>query len=168
MELGETERGYTELYEGHLLVWPSQSVRHSIATLNLAFQLDPQLPDDLHIVLATDVDLQLAKPDEPGFVRRPDLVVMRNTAGDRVDEECGLLRASDIVLVVEVVEPHSRRTDFVVKRADYADAGIPGYWVIDLEPLVSLTPYRDAPAVTREFITTAPFPLTVRVDTLLD
>lgn len=93
---------------------------------------------------------------------------MRNTAGDRVDEECGLLRASDIVLVVEVVEPHSRRTDFVVKRADYADAGIPGYWVIDLEPLVSLTPYRDAPAVTREFITTAPFPLTVRVDTLLD
>jgi Uma2 family endonuclease len=69
---------------------------------------------------------------------------------------------------MEVVEPHSRRTDFVVKRADYADAGIPDCWVIDLEPFVSLTPRRGGPAVTGEFTTTVSFPLTVRIDALLD
>jgi hypothetical protein len=42
IELGETERGYTELHEGHLLVWPNQSVRHGIATSNLAFSSTPK------------------------------------------------------------------------------------------------------------------------------
>jgi hypothetical protein len=69
--------------------------------------------------------------------------------------------------VVEVVSPGSRRTDHVVKRAEYTDAGIPNYWIVDLEPSVSLTDcYSDRPAVTGEFTTSTPLPLTVRLDEL--
>lgn len=38
------------------------------------------------------------------------------------------------VLVVEVISPlHGRRRDLVEKRHDYAAAGVPSYWVIDLD-----------------------------------
>ncbi len=40
-----------------------------------------------------------------------------------------------MLVVVEIVAPESRRTDNVIKRAEYADAGVPHYWTIDLEGL---------------------------------
>ena len=36
------------------------------------------------------------------------------------------------MLVVEIISRGSRRTDTVIKRGEYADAGIPHYWIIDL------------------------------------
>jgi Uma2 family endonuclease len=38
-----------------------------------------------------------------------------------------------VLLVVEVVLPGSRTNDRVTKRATYAEAGIPHYWLVDLE-----------------------------------
>ncbi len=43
------------------------------------------------------------------------------------------MRASETDLVVEVVSRDSRRTDTVIKRQDYADAGIPHCWTVDPE-----------------------------------
>ena len=43
-----------------------------------------------------------------------------------------MLRASEVVLAVEIVSPGSERTDHTVKPLEYADAGIPHYWVVDL------------------------------------
>jgi len=53
-----------------------------------------------------------------------------------------MLQTEVTVLVVEVVSPQSERIDYVVKHGEYADAGIPHYWVIDLESSESLTAYR--------------------------
>lgn len=36
-----------------------------------------------------------------------------------------------VALVVEIVSPGSQTNDRVTKRATYADAGIPAYWMID-------------------------------------
>lgn len=172
--LGEIESGYAELQEGHLLMSPSPAVDHNIASGELLLQLAPHLPPDFRLVQDIDVNLELAEPEQPGFVRRPDLVVVRRDAVRRVKGGKGLLRASDVVLAVEIVSPGSRRTDYMIKRAEYADAGIPNYWIIDLDPPVSLVVchlagefgYQDATAVTGEFTTTIPFPLTVHVDRL--
>jgi Uma2 family endonuclease len=49
-----------------------------------------------------------------------------------VHREGGLVRAADVVLAVEIISRGSRRLDTVVKAAEYADAGIPHYWVVDL------------------------------------
>ena len=40
--------------------------------------------------------------------------------------------------MAEFVSPGSKPTDHVAKRADYADAGIPHYWIVDLDEPVSL------------------------------
>ncbi len=86
-ELGEPESGYSELQEGRILMSPSPSPNHSHASLRLAMQFVDQLPTDLEIIQDVDVDLELVPYGDPGFSRRPDLVVIPRSARDRVSDE---------------------------------------------------------------------------------
>jgi len=172
--LGEDEHGRTELQEGSIVMSPSPTPNHNVAALSLAMQLMPQLPAHLEVILAIDVDLQLVRADQPGTSRRPDLVVVERSARRRVSGTGGLIRASDVRLVVEIVSDGSRRMDNIVKRAEYADAGIPHYWIIDLDGPVSLASchlaeafgYSDGGEVTTEFRTSEPFDIRVTLDDL--
>jgi Uma2 family endonuclease len=75
---------------------------------------------------------------------------------------------------VEIMQPGSVRMDHVVKRGEYADAGIPYYWIIDLEVPVSLIEcrlvedagYQDNGIVTGGFVTSLPFPVRIDLDSL--
>lgn len=173
-QLGETGWGYTELMEGRILVSPSPSAKHNIAGLALAMQLAPQLPGTVRVIQDVDVDLELVPADQPGVVRRPDLVLVDDKAIDRVDRDGGLLRAGDLLVVIEIVSPGSRRLDHVTKRHEYADAAIPHYWIIDLDVPVSLLAhhladgfgYADSGTVTGTFTTTTPCPLQLQLDQL--
>ena len=167
---GETELGYDELVEGRVVMSPSPVPDHNRPVFRVAVQVEPQLPPELEVLLYLDVDLELAPPDAPGFTRRPDLIVARRTARERVRQESGIIRATEVVVAAEFVSPGSRRTDHVAKRSDYADAGIPHYWIVDLDDPISLVAYHlggelgyvDGGAVTGIFTTTEPFP--VRLD----
>jgi Uma2 family endonuclease len=169
--LGEV--GHAELVEGRLVLSPTALVDHNFACGNLIMQLAGQLPADLQVTYAVDVDLELAPPDGPGFVRRPDVVVFQRSAHRR---EGGLLRAAEVVLAVEVMSSNSRYTDRRVKRLDYAEAGIPFYWIIDLDEPISLTSlrlteergYQEAPAETGVHEADEPFPLKIQMDQLSD
>lgn len=171
--LGETEVR-TELEEGNLVMSPSPMPRHMIAIARMLVQLAPQLPPHLEVIPEVDIDLALVPPDQPGSSRRPDLIVARGSAVTRVEAEGGILRASDVLVVVEVLSPGSRRTDRMVKRAEYADAGIPHYWIVDIEPPVSLLAcqlaegagYRDWDEVTGTFTASEPFPVRLDLDRL--
>ena len=68
--LGETEDGYTELFEGRLIMSPNPPGDHNVAALNLGVQLGVQLPEDLEVIPALDVDLELA-PSDRAWVRPP-------------------------------------------------------------------------------------------------
>lgn len=172
--LGETESGYTELQEGLLLVAPSPRPNDNIASGELFAQLRPQTPADLRVIQDIDVDLELALPDKAGFVRRPDLVVVDRAATARIDAEGGLLRAADIRLVVEIVSIGSQRMDHVVKRGEYADAGIPHYWIIDLDQPASVVVchlagefgYQDSMTAIGKVTLDEPFPMTIDLDQL--
>lgn len=172
--LGEDDRYRWELQEGNLVTSPSPTPRHMIASGELRDQIKQQLPPHLRVIQDVDIDLQLAPPDQPGVSRRPDLIVVDRRALDRVDTEGGLLRAGDVCLVVEIVSVGSRRMDYVTKRSEYADAGIPHYWIVDLDPPVTLLAcqlagefgYQDAGAVTGEFITDEPCELKISLDQL--
>ncbi len=133
--LPEDDTHRHELQEGVLVVSPSPTPLHMIVVKRLGTLLDQQLPDGLVAVPDVDVDLELG---DPPSVRRPDMVVVRAAALDRV----GLLRASDAVLVVEVISPESVRRDTKVKVLEYADAGIPHYWTIDPRRPVTATVYQ--------------------------
>jgi Uma2 family endonuclease len=175
-ELGEDDRYRWELQEGNLVMSPSPSPNHMIASGELRDQLKTQLPGTVIVIQDVDIDLQLDRGDQPGTSRRPDLIVVQRSAVERVGTEGGLLRAAEVQVVIEILSPGSRRTDYVIKRAEYADAGIPNYWIVDLEPAnaVSLRACRmtggpgasgyveDGP-VTNTYATGAPYPVTINL-----
>ncbi|MGI5503303.1 Uma2 family endonuclease [Lentzea sp. CA-135723] len=168
--LGAAESGYRELVEGRLVQSPTASPDHNYACGNLISQLSAQLPAHLQVSYALDVDLELAPADAPGFVRRPDLVVFHRGA------VADLVPASEVVLAVEVLSAHSHYTDRRCKRLDYAEAGIPFYWLVDLTAPVSLTAlrltpdrsYEEALPVVEVFEARDPFPLRLVLDQLID
>ena len=63
----------------------------------------------------------------PGKFREPDLLLLC----DRTDRRCQDRYWEGADLVVEVVSPDKPDRDLVEKRADYAEAGIPEYWIAD-------------------------------------
>ena len=123
-----------ELVEGRIVASPRPALPHMIVLDELWGQLRPQLPDDLTAVTEIDLDLQLAQP----VVRIPDLVIIH----DRAIGKRGIVKASDVVLAVEVISPSSIRTDTKVKPMEYADAGVPHLWVVDPQLPVTATAYR--------------------------
>lgn len=58
-------------------------------------------------------------------IRRPDVALF-----DCAPEDLRPLPASMVKLVVEVVSPGSEKTDIAEKKAEYALAGIPWYWIV--------------------------------------
>ncbi|MCU1602762.1 MAG: hypothetical protein JWO22_3471 [Frankiales bacterium] len=63
---------------------------------------------------------------------QPDLLVVRR-------EDVGELRLEGTpLLVVEILSPSTRAKDLVLKRALYADSGVPSYWVLDPESATAL------------------------------
>jgi Uma2 family endonuclease len=174
LEIGEIELGYSELVEGRLLMSPSPAPDHNYAAFRLGVRFEGVLPPGWEVITDIDVDLQLAPPDAPGTVRRSDLVVVSAEGRQRVRRDGGVLRASEVLLVVEVVSPGSTRTDHVHKRGEYADAGIPHYWIVDPTEPVSLLAchlagefgYADGGAVTGTFTATEPFPVEIDLDGL--
>ncbi|MGH3687021.1 MAG: Uma2 family endonuclease [Pseudonocardiaceae bacterium] len=131
-QLGETTTGYTELQEGNLIISPSSSPR-----VGCCCRCNPNCLTTSARCRRVDIDLELAFADQAEVVRRPDLVV-DHKALDQVDRDGGLLRASDVLVVVEIVSPGSQRLDHVVKRHEYADARVGHYWIVDLDEPVTL------------------------------
>ena len=63
----------------------------------------------------------------PGKFREPDLLLIREARDARSGER--FWTGADVV--VEVVSPDNPERDLVLKRDDYAEAGIPEYWIVE-------------------------------------
>lgn len=156
--LGEDTSGRSELQEGVLIVSPSPRKLHQTAGLKLAMLLAAHMPDGLELVPDFDV---IVEAGFPPTVRRPDLIIVPVTAPDEVT-------ADRVLLIVEILSPGTRRQDLVTKRSEYADAGIPHYWIVDLDggPSIEVLRLEDGAyagdVVTGVLETAVPF--AVRVD----
>lgn len=123
LELDRTRRW--ELLEGTLIMSPRPQLWHQRISRRLTRLLEDHLPDGLEAVPEIEV---ITRTSFPPSVRDPDIVVVP----DRVFEQRpARLGATDVVLVVEIVSPGSRGTDHVMKRYEYAKAGIANYWIVD-------------------------------------
>ncbi|WP_198163987.1 Uma2 family endonuclease [Nocardia violaceofusca] len=130
----DNSRSY-ELVEGVLIVSPRPVSKHQRAMWRLAAQLEPQLPPTLGVLTGTEVVID---PVAPPTVRVPDLIVVPD-AGIETNPRWN---ADEVLLAVEILSPGSRRTDRVAKFAEYAEAGIEHYWLVDLDAPTTLTGYR--------------------------
>lgn len=64
-----------------------------------------------------------------GKYREPDLLLLLSADDPRREDRCWL--GAD--LVVEIVSPNDKKRDTVEKPADYAEARIQEYWIVDPE-----------------------------------
>ncbi len=112
-----------EFSNGYIEVLPMPSDRHQ-AIVGFLFVLFRKLADATGgIVRMAPLRLRLY----PNKIREPDLLFI-NSASDPRRQEAYWTGAD---LVVEVVSPDDRERDLVVKRQEYAQAGIPEYWIVD-------------------------------------
>jgi Uma2 family endonuclease len=133
--LPEDTSHHYELVEGVLQVSPRPAIAHQRALGKLHRQLDEQLPVEFAAVLEVEV---LITTRRLATVRTPDLVVVPAAIADT---EPVRFKSNDVLLAVEVISPGSRERDEITKLYEYSEAGIPSYWLIDLEDQVSLTAY---------------------------
>ncbi len=112
-----------EFTDGHVQELPMPTFAHQ-AILALLYRLVyAHLAPRGGIVLFAALRLRIRE----GKFREPDLLLLR----DRSDARCGNRYWLGADLVAEVVSPDDPDRDLVVKRADYAEAGIPEYWIVD-------------------------------------
>jgi Uma2 family endonuclease len=125
LELDEARRW--ELVEGGIVMTPRPRPLHQVVSGNLRQLIRENLPASLVVLQEVEITVEA---DFPPTVRDPDLVVVNHTV---VDRNPARIDASDVVLVIEIVSPGSRRTDRVMKPYEYAKAGIEHYWIVDLD-----------------------------------
>jgi Uma2 family endonuclease len=67
--------------------------------------------------------------------------VPRDVARTAISGKVRTYYAGDLLLVAEVISPRSgsEQVDRVRKVREYASAGIPRYWIVDLEPEAKIT-----------------------------
>jgi Uma2 family endonuclease len=152
-----------EIVDGMVVVSPIASKRHNRLARILANALDTSAGPDWNADLDFDVRLE----DVPLTNRRPDVTVYRADAIDVTPT-----RPEHVLLVIEIVSPGSETTDRVVKLDQYARAGTPFYWRVELTatgiPVVytylldsATRRYRDSDVFTGTVKATAPFPVEI-------
>ncbi|CAM3820027.1 Uma2 family endonuclease [Tsukamurella ocularis] len=159
--LGEDASQRYEVQEGVLIVSPRPRQRHQNVMLALGSRLLQQRPAGVRVTPEPDVIIDARTPVT---VRVPDLVICRG------DEE-EILTAQDVLVAIEILSPGTRRVDLVMKRSEYADAGIEHYWILDvdekrMEVLTLVDGAYSGEWVGGVFSTSTPFDVTIDLDTL--
>ncbi len=135
-----------ELIGGELIVTPAPGGKHQSALSALFERLAPFVRSAVPgaRVLWSPADLAFGEDE----VLQPDLFVCLTPSGRPPEQWSDI---TSLLLVIEVVSPRSARYDRTVKRFRYQRAGVPDYWIVDLDArLVE----RWTPADTRPEIVT--------------
>lgn len=117
-----------ELFDGELLVTPAPGLRHQLAVSLLYDAIAPWVAaQGLGRALTSPADLSLGGRQ----LSQPDLFVLPSLPADR-----DWASAPPPILVIEVLSPATARADRVAKRRRFGLAGIPEYWIVDLDARV--------------------------------
>ena len=121
--LTDRSRRLIEFTDGHVEELPMPTATHQAILAFLYEVVRDYVRPRGGVVMFSALRLRLRE----GKFREPDLLLLRDRADPRYQDRYWL--GAD--LVVEVVSPDDPARDLVEKRADYAEAGIPEYWIVD-------------------------------------
>lgn len=125
LKLTDHTRHLIEFTDGTIEVLPLPTDKHQ-AIIALLYEL---LTAFLRPLGGRALFAPLRLQIRPGKQREPDPLLVRDARAPRRQNRFWL--GAD--LVVEVVSPDDPERDTVAKVADYAEAGIPEYWIVDPE-----------------------------------
>ena len=114
-----------ELTDGRVELLPMPTDAHQVLLLFLYRALYAHVQEAPRRGLVVTSGLRMRV--RAGKFREPDLLLLRDRSDPRRRDRYWL--GAD--LVAEVVSPDDPPRDLVVKRADYAEAAIPEYWIVD-------------------------------------
>lgn len=123
LRLTEQTNHLIEFTDGYIEVLPMPTSRHQTILLLLYERFKTAVQPTGGKVLVAPLRLRL----RPGKFREPDILLLRS-AGDPRYQDAFWLGAD---LVVEVVSPDRPERDTEEKVRDYAEAGIPEYWIVN-------------------------------------
>jgi Uma2 family endonuclease len=113
-----------ELANGRLEVLPMPTHYHQLVLLFLYGVLDAFTKKHAPgVVMVASLPVELW----PGHFREPDVLYMKAENAHRIQ---AYWQGAD--LVMEVVSPSNAEHDRDIKRREYAQAGIPEYWIVDV------------------------------------
>ena len=116
-----------ELVSGELVVTPAPAYLHQAAVFALLDRLRPWARNaGLGKAMASPADISLGEDE----VLQPDIFVFRPAAERPVHSWTDI---TELLLAVEVLSPSTARYDRTLKRWRYQRAGVPEYWIVDLD-----------------------------------
>lgn len=140
-----------EVVYGELLVTPAPRWNHQELVARLFRQLDRYLerfPFGHLVMSPADVRWGM----DTGV--QPDLFVVPKAVARTMDWR----QIRELLLVIEVLSPSTRRADRFTKRRRYQDAGVPLYWIVDpeAEAVEAWTPEAAFPTIEKVAAVWAP------------
>ncbi len=116
-----TEDDPVELLDGFLVPKMTKSRAHTITTWHARTAIEQVVPAGWYVDSQEPVTLTMSEPE-------PDTIVVRGKPEDYPESHPA---ARDVALVIEVADASLRR-DRNWKRALYAEASVPAYWIVNL------------------------------------
>lgn len=127
------ENPLRELVDGVIRMMATPTSWHQDVVRNCGFRLNAMAKPDFRVV--GPIEIRLADDHR----RNPDLAVVLSSAYGRRKSR---YVPTDVTLAIEVVSPGSETDDRREKPFEYAEAGIPFYWRVELEPGLSFHTFR--------------------------
>jgi Uma2 family endonuclease len=125
LQLGEDPPGVRlELVEGEIAVSPSPVPEHSFVEIKLIFLLENHIQSQQLGELHRDVDTILNR----FTVRRPDILFFSKERTHLIGKKA---MEGPPDLAIEIISPSSVEIDRIDKFAQYRDAGVANYWIVD-------------------------------------
>lgn len=121
--LTDRAKGRIEFTDGHIELLPMPTVAHQVILAYLYRAFDAWVSPRGGLALFAPLRLRVRE----NKFREPDLLLLRDRHEARNRNRFWL--GADLVL--EVVSPDGEQRDRAEKRADYAEGGIPEYWMVD-------------------------------------
>ena len=126
-----------ELVDGELVMVPLPTADHSdvIDLLSDAFRAEIEKLG-LTWIVKRDVGTYVGTNPDTGKERSrtPDLCVITQEQWNEIkaNKKAAAVLKTPPLLIVEVVSPGSKKTDYKAKESEYRTAGVSEYWIIDL------------------------------------
>ena len=143
LDIDEDIRRDLEIVDGYVVPREQRSREHQKVATRLSLALETAAVQQMRKTggaecYETNTEVDVLLWEVPPTARKPD-AVLRKCIPD--DEQ---LMAQHVLIAVEVLSTWSARRDRVHKMSDYADAGIPHYWLVAFDKVGAVTIERHA------------------------